>query len=355
MHYTALELKNFRSYSTLSVELAPTVNIVVGPNATGKTNLLEAVMVVSRGGSFRGRDKDLISFNKPWARIDVFGTKHNRRLKILAGESRATKEFVIDGVTRKRLGFEQTVPVTLFEPEHLRMIHGSPERRRDYLDSTLEQIKPGYKDLQSRYKRALAQRNQLLKQPNPSRDQLFVWDVRLSEYGAAIVAERTRLIKDINDVAGDIYGYLSGQPAKVELVYNRSVTGKDYTSAMLKQLEQQAGRDQARGYTSVGPHREDVTFYLNKQPAAQTASRGELRSLVIMCKLIELQAVEDTRGVKPILLLDDVFSELDSARRRALIKHLKDYQTIITTTDADAVVKHFMGGYNVIPTQARAA
>ncbi len=353
MYYTGLELKNFRSYKSLSVDLSPTVNIVVGPNATGKTNLLEAVIVASQGSSYRARDYDLIRFDSPWARVDTMSEKHNRTVKIKHSDNgRSLKEFELDGVVKKRLAYHELSPIVLFEPEHLRMIHGSPERRREYLDTILEQTLPGFKDVRRRYKRALAQRNQLLKQPRVAPDQLFVWDVRLSEYGAQIMTGRQQLIEEINRLANSLYRTLSGnKKSQVKLDYLKSIDSGDYASAMLRQLESKVERDRQLGYTSVGPHREDVLFHLNNKTASNTASRGELRTLVIMCKLVEIEAVEKARDTRPVLLLDDVFSELDSDRRRALTDYLKDYQTIITTTDADSIIHHFLGDYNVIPTK----
>ncbi len=350
MIYTDLLLKNFRSYESLSSELSPGVNIVVGPNASGKTNLLEAVLVVSQGATYKGADQDLIKFGEDWVRIEARSKDHHRAVKI----SGAQKEIELDEVKLKRMPLEKTVPITLFEPDHLRMVYGPPETRRNYLDDILKQTTPGIKSVMAKYKRALSQRNRLLKSlKKPSDDHFFVWDVKLSEYGAKLSSERAALIDKINSRSSEIYSELSGSKTKLAVKYDRTVVGSDYASTMLKGLQGNLIKDFERGFTTIGPHREDFSFALGGHEASTSASRGETRTMVLMCKLVEMLIIEDMRDERPILLLDDVFSELDSSRRMALTEYLKDYQTIITTTDADSIVQHFLGDYNVIPTKTR--
>lgn len=349
MYITSLRLRQFRSYDDFSIELSPSVNIIVGPNASGKTNLLEAFQVACVGSSFRAKDSDLVKFNKAGAKIEALGEDLSRTIKIKPDGDGFVKQITIDGLDIKRLTINKTLPIVLFEPEHLRMIHGSPDKRRDYMDSILGMTIPTYKNTLRQYKRALAQRNRLLKQGGSIvKDHLFVWDVKLSEYGALIMEARINLIKRINQEANDVYRGLSGLKDKVELNYVSKVRTVDIRSAILKGLNQNLNKDILRGFTSIGPHRDDLQFILNKHDAQISASRGETRSLVLMCKIIELKVLEETYGRKPILLLDDVFSELDSKRRRALTSYLKDYQVIITTTDADSVLEHFLKDTNVI-------
>ncbi len=349
MNITSLRLKQFRSYKDFSIELSPGVNIVVGPNASGKTNLLEAVQVACIGSSYRAKDIDLIQFNKKICKIEMLGVEHSRDVKIKEEEGRSQKSMVIDKVNVKRLTQSRYVPIVLFEPEHLRMVSGSPEKRREYLDSILELIDPSYKNALRQYKRALAQRNKLLKQERKTiKDQLFVWDLKISEFGAYIMEGRKGLVKRINKEAGFVYEGLSGNKHKVKLVYESKVKTSDLRSGILKGLNNSFSDDVLRGFTSVGPHRDDITFLLRGHNAQTSASRGETRSLVLMCKIVELKIVEEKYSEKPILLLDDVFSELDAKRRMSLTKYLKDYQVIITTTDADSVLEHFLIGTNVI-------
>lgn len=349
MNITSLRLKQFRSYKDFPVELNPGVNIVVGPNASGKTNLLEAVQVACVGSSYRARDIDLMQFDKKICKIEMLLDDQSRDIKIRREGEKTTKTIIIDKVESKRMTEAKIIPVTLFEPEHMRMIGGSPERRREYLDTILELVVPGYKNTLRQYKRALSQRNRLLKQERRViKDQLFVWDVKMSEFGAVIMEARQRLVGRINKDANKVYKGLSGQAHKVQLVYESKTKGKDLGSALLKQLSSNFETDHLRGFTSVGPHRDDVEFLLRGHPAQVSASRGESRSIVLMCKIAELKIVEEKFGQKPVVLLDDVFSELDSKRRRALTEYLQDYQVIITTTDADSVLEHFLTDTNVI-------
>lgn len=352
---TSLRLQNFRSYKDESFEFEPGVNIIVGPNASGKTNLLEAILVLARGGSYRARDSELVQFNKPWSRLDGYFEKHTRTLKLhLQGstlqEGGLDKTFEIDNKPFKRLSLERTLPAVLFEPNHLQLITRGPDQRRDYFDDLLERSQPSFKALSSGYKRTLAQRNALLKQrKDEAGRQLFAWNIRLSELGSQISRARQELTQEINENIAKTYSQIAKRKSKLEMKYDSQFPSNNYASKMLSKLEAGTSLDFSRGFTPYGPHREDFLFYLNGQPAGQTASRGETRSLVLALKVFELGLIEKVRAQKPIFLLDDVFSELDGSRRRALVARLKKYQTIITTTDAEAVLEYFSEKHNLIP------
>ncbi len=348
----SLRLQNFRSYSDYTTELASGVNIIVGPNASGKTNLLEAVYVINRGKSFRVSDKDLIKHGENWARIDSRADSSNRVWKLEEKDGKHDKSFDIDSTVVKRLTKKNQQPTTLFEPGHLRLLNGSPETRRAYLDQILVQTNQEFYDALKKYNRALRQRNSLLKQTmNPRPDDMFVWDVKLSEYGGVINAKRKELADHINSVVSDNYSKVAGEKTEVKLEYVDSLVAKDYISGFLKTLQETLGLDSKRGYTTQGPHREDFKVYIGGEDGATSASRGESRTLVLVLKLIELKLLEKELKQEPLLLLDDVFSELDGKRRRALTEHISGYQTLITTTDAEAVIEHFnTGEYKIIPT-----
>ena len=354
MHYTSLLLRNFRSYSEYAVELSPSINIVVGPNASGKTNLLESILFASTGASFRARDKDLIAHSETHCKIVATtneGVERSITLKQPPTEgANLDKTITIENKDYKRMGQQLSLPITLFEPEHMRMVHGSPERRREYLDSILMQTEPKYKKFLRDYKRVLAQRNKLLKrQGHIQKDELFVWDLKLSELGAYITKHRQALVDILNTKTSQTYTQLSDKKSQMQIHYTATIGAKDYASAALKALQESFPKDSMVGFTTIGPHRDDLWFELNGHQALSSASRGETRTIVLVCKLIELAILEESRGQVPILLLDDVFSELDSARRRSLSEYLKNYQTVITTTDADAIIKHFVGEYNILP------
>ena len=346
---TEIRLKNFRSYTDSSFEFGPGVNIVVGPNASGKTNLLEAILVIARGSSYRVKDGELIQFNKPWARIDArLDTSSQRTVKYTPEESPA-KVYELDGKKYRRMTINHSLPVVLFEPNHLQLIAGRPEQRRIFLDDLLEQTVAGYGKLRRDYKRTLAQRNALLKHSGHDSTQLFPWDVRLSELAGQIVRARLQLVETIQSKLPKLYKNLSRSKTKISLSYSGGQTVDNYETQLLKKLSASIELDRLRGFTSHGPHRDDLFIHFNGHPAQDTASRGETRTLVLGLKIIELQILADIREVTPILLLDDVFSELDGARRRALTEHLSKYQTFITTTDADIVLHHFTDDCQIIP------
>lgn len=305
---------------------------------------------MASGSSYRARDVDLVQFNAPWARLDGLFDKQTRSLKMVAQDDKIQKSYELGGRAYKRLSLERTIPAVLFEPNHLQLVMRGPEQRREYFDDILQRTRVGFKSLRVSYRRTLAQRNSLLKQNRARADrQLFAWNVRLSELGAQIVAARLGLLEDINSQISGIYSDISGKKAAVRLDYETPINTQHYSSRLLSKLEASANKDFERGFTAYGPHREDITIYLDEQPADVSASRGEIRSLLLALKIYELKLLEDVRGKKPLLLLDDVFSELDGKRRQQLVKHLKEYQTIITTTDAEAVLEYFSKNTKLIP------
>jgi DNA replication and repair protein RecF len=342
---SGIRLQNFRSYTDQAFELENGVNIVVGPNASGKTNLLEALFVQASGKSFRVRDRDLIQYEKDWLRIDAEGNHGESRIvKIKNTEPRTSKTFEINQNTTKRLRVEDRTPVVLFAPDHLQLLTGSPERRRQFIDQLAVQLQPERSVTLSRYQRTLLQRNNLLKADQIDEDQLFVWSIKLAELGSQIYTWRQALITELNAVASEIYGVISGGSQSVVFTYLTDMRG-DYETTYKKRL---IGRyDTKQGFTSVGPHRDDIQVLLDEKNSATTASRGETRTLVLVAKIIELSLLEARYEQKPLVLLDDVFSELDAKRRSTLSKRVDEYQTIITTTDADAVLEHF-SNQNVI-------
>lgn len=344
---TDVRLQNFRSYKDSSFELSKGVNIIVGPNASGKTNLLEALLVLARGVSYRARDPELIKSGKPWARLDANLENGRRTVKIMA-DPEPGKQYELEGKLLKRMTLQHSLPAVLFEPEDLRLLSGGPERRRDYMDDLLEQTEPGYGTIRRNYRRALAQRNRLLKQQG-SANQIFPWDVRLSELAGQIVRARSALAGKLNEDAAPLYRKLSDTKLKVSLEYKGRWPADNYETRLLKELENSLELDRVRGFTGAGPHREDLAMLFDGHPAQEVASRGEIRTAVLALKIIELQIIEELRGRAPLLLLDDVFSELDGKRRHALTDYLAPYQTFITTTDADAVVGHFTESTNIIP------
>lgn len=346
---TYARLQNFRSYDDGSFEFNPGVNIIVGPNASGKTTLIEALTVALGGKSFKARDFELMKSGSEWARIDIGMTDSARTCKLIRTGDVVAKTFIIDDREYKRLSQPKTIPVILFEPNHLLLLHGSPELRRSFLDDLIASLLPGYDAVRRQYKRVLAQRNALLKQPNaPAPDQLFVWNLRLSELGGKMVQERQAITARFNNSLSGLYSTIAGKETEVQIAYTSKLPLDSYESNLLKALERSFEQDRQRGFTGFGPHREDMVIHLNHQIASESASRGEVRTLLLTLKMLEAEFVEAARGMKPVLLFDDVFSELDGKRRHALVRFLEPYQAFITTTDADVVIEHFTADSTVI-------
>jgi DNA replication and repair protein RecF len=344
-----IRLQHFRSYDDDSFEFNPAVTIIVGPNASGKTNLLEAILVVARGGSYRAKDVDLVQFEQPWARLDVHTDDGERTVKLTPHDT-LKKQYTINDQVLRRLSLNRTIPTVLFEPNHLRLLAGSPERRRNYIDELLTQTTPGYATNLRRYKQALAQRNALLKQQNPNFiQQMFPWNLKLSQLAGQLVAARLELVAVLTASMPVLYKTLSHTTTEVTLSYESSCSSEQYESNLLHILESTVQHDRERGFTSHGPHRDDLAVLFDGRPSGLTASRGETRTAVLALKILELQILEQVRDQKPILLLDDVFSELDGARRHALTDYLSRYQTFITTTDADVALASFGKSCTVIP------
>lgn len=350
MTFTDIRVQQYRSYGDASFELGSGVNIVVGPNAAGKTNLLEAIMVNSVGKSYRARDVNLVQNGRDWARIDIHTDQNVLRAVKLQTDpaGKLQKSFDIDEKNYKRLPLEQKQPVVLFEPNDLQLIENEPSQRRDYFDNVIEQYQAPYEKARHQYKRVVSQRNALLKQGSRGNSQLFAWNLRLVDLGEMLVNQRLGLLKEINRTLAKTYSTIAGKKTEVEINYESSVDTGNYSTALLKKLETSADLDFERGFTGNGPHRDEFLVRIGGQPAQESASRGEIRTLLLTLKIIELQILEKERGTRPLLLLDDVFSELDGSRRRALTDFLKNYQTVITTTDADVVIKHFTEKFTVL-------
>lgn len=338
-----IRLQQFRSYGDESFEFGEGVNIIVGPNGSGKTNLLEAILVLARGSSYRVPDIELVSFEADWFRLDA----HIEPIDVLRtikfkSVPRPTKTYEIQEKVFQRLSVQHTIPAVLFEPNHLFLLHGSPDARRNYLDDMLEQLLPGFAQHRRNYRRLLSQRNALLKRSQqPSAQEFFPWNLRLSELGAYITRSRSDLCEQLNASFQSIYEEIAQADTKVSIAYLPKFELESYESLLFSKLESSIQDDARRGFTAYGPHREDFAVYFNDHIADETASRGETRTALLALKIIEMQLLEQISGQTPLLLLDDVFSELDGSRRRSLTSYLQRYQTFLTTTDADVVIKHF--------------
>jgi len=326
---TKLSVQNIRSHDSFVTNLSPKTTIITGINGSGKTSLIEAIYIALQGTSFKGADKDILRNNKPWWRIDIAFDDDSKRVITFDPSRSSKKQFIIDEKINYRMPIKHKYPVVLFEPDDLRLLNGSPTRRRQFIDRFISQLDPLYSATLHKYERALKQRNNLLKKPYTQYDELFVWNVALSEYGAYIIEKRTLFIEQINSQLNDSYNAIARSKDFVSVHYSHTSIG-DVKQKLMHEFHAQMERDKILGNTSVGPHRHDVIFQFNNSPALSVASRGEVRTIVLALKFLEVDIIEQITNIKPIILLDDVFSELDSKRQEQLLN--SDNQTIITTT-----------------------
>ena len=343
----SLKLQNFRNYRLEIFEFDPSINIIVGPNGVGKTNLLEAILFLCQGTSYRAKDIDLINYNNETFQIEIEIGNQSRSAR-LSRNNLNSKQFIINTKNLKLLTKNNRLPVILFEPNDLVLLNESKENRRKFLDTTIAQTTTGYSKILNQYQRTLTQRNKLLKM-NAVAEQLFPWNIKLSQLAGQIIKFRLQLIDDINKNIEQIYTTISGKKTTLKLNYLSLIPTNNYETNLLQELENNFHLDKLKGHTSLGTHRDDFELILNNHQANKTASRGETRSLVLALKISQKYIIESTLLKKAIFLLDDVFSELDGQRRKFLLKELKNNQTFITTTDADMIINHLDGKYKIIP------
>ncbi len=337
-----IRLRQFRSYLDQEFSFSSGVNIISGPNASGKTNLLEAVMFICRGTSFRVNTNELIMHSKNWARVDAETDSEQRTVK-LTTKPILTKLFNINNKDYRRLSAENQLPIVLFEPNDMLMLSGSPQLRRSYLDNILDQIKPGFKQTRLNYQKTLRQRNSLLKKGNINQADLFPWNFHLSRLGGVMAAAREELTLKLGQNINSVYQDLSNTKDDLCILYKPMLEVNSYESLLLKKLEETYELDLLRGFTGSGPHLEDFEILINGKSPLKVASRGETRTIIVGLKILEDKILQSSIKTKPIILLDDVFSELDNNRSLYLEKLLHNRQSLITTTqhgpsDANMIV-----------------
>lgn len=333
-----LSVQNIRSHDNFVLDISPNVTVITGDNGSGKTSLIEALYVCLQGKSFKGLDRDILRHGSPWWRIDVeLDDSLKRTVSFNPELTSGRKKFIIDDKINYRLPIKSRYPVVLFEPDDLRLLHGSPTRRRQFIDNFINQLDPLYVNAIHKYERALKQRNNLLKKQLTSRDELFVWNVALSEYGAYIIEKRIAFIEQLNSRLDSVYNLIAKSDDFISIHYSHTYIG-DIKQKLLNDLHSHMERDLLNGFTSTGPHRHDVMFQFNNLPALDVASRGEVRSIVLALKFLEVDIIEQITNLKPIILLDDVFSELDENRQNSLINN-QNGQIIITSAHMPDIIK----------------
>ncbi len=341
MQIKQLVLKDFRSYTDYEINFSPKVNIVQGKNAVGKTNILEAIFFMVLGKSFRtSKEKEVISWGKESGYIKgEFAKKYREQTIEMFFNSNHVKSIKLDGIGIRRIGeLLGSINAVFFSPDELKLVKNSPEERRRFMNIILSQTNKRYFYLTMRYEKVLASRNKLLKSSKDIeviKQTIDIWNSALCDLAEKIYIERRKLIAEISPYAEKAQEYLSGGNEKLEIVYRSSFEGENYSAKMLKGLEKNLEKDFKLGFTSLGVHRDELDIYLNGEEVKSFGSQGQQRTVALSLKLAELEVIKNRVGEEPILLLDDVFSELDAKRRERLIKFTSKAQTIITCTDFD--------------------
>ena len=341
MRILQIELTNFRNYAHCVFAPEKGINLIVGENAQGKTNLLEAVFYCCFGRSHRtSRDRDLIRYEAPFARIDVrserTATTHDIRVLLPRDEGRKVR---VDGAKLTRIGeLMGLTTCVLFAPEHLSIVKDGPVERRRFLDMELSQTYPAYFFLLQQYMRALRQRNTLLralKEQPQLRATLPVWDQQLSSLGSKILRYRAAFCETLSRLAAENHREISGGREQLSVTYKPDLEAPD-EAAFLRALEQAQKEDLRRATTTRGVHRDEMALDLDGREIRAFGSQGQQRTAALALKLSELDLLRSVTGEWPILMLDDVMSELDERRQRYLLERILPVQTLITATAEDA-------------------
>jgi len=326
----SIKLTNFRNHATYQLVCKDETSLILGENGCGKTSVLEAIYILTRGKSFRAVDSEIIKHDSDFYRIELEYTSGEKTIATYDGKN---KFFSASDKKSKRLPKKQKYPVILFLPSDLNLISHSPGRRRDYFDSIFSQFNENYATALSKYNKALKQRNELLKNEKLGKDALFSWNLVLSKYGAALSEFRRDFIHEFNSKITDLYRSIAENQDTINIKY-QSETLNLSAQNYLTNLENIFTKDHYLGHTNFGIHRDDYIFEFNGSPADGSASRGETRSIILALKFIEANLIKEKLNQKPLVLLDDVFSELDETRRHCLVKNFKNHQVIITSVDA---------------------
>ncbi|MEM8614182.1 MAG: DNA replication/repair protein RecF [Cyanobacteria bacterium P01_H01_bin.105] len=349
MFLQSLHLQQFRNYSDQTVEFLAPKTILLGENAQGKSNLLEAVELLATLKSHRtNRDRDLVQTDMATAQIRA---SLNRELGIsslqLTLRKGSRRTAVINGETlRRQQDFLGNLNAVQFSCLDLELVRGGPGARRTWTDTLLMQLEPVYVHILQQYSQVLKQRNAFIKQQTADPDQpppieptqLALWDAQLASLGTRVIRRRARMLQRLIPIAQSWHQAISGSTEQLDIYYSPNVDvdsddASQIQQAFLEKLQSRAMVEYYQRTTLVGPHRDDITFLINETPARQYGSQGQQRTLVLALKLSELQLIEEVVGEPPLLLLDDVLAELDLNRQNQLLNTIQDrFQTLITTT-----------------------
>lgn len=345
MRVKSLKLHCFRNYTALELLPGAGLNVLEGLNAEGKTNILESIFLCALGRSHRTpHDNELIqeqqSEGAVLLTIETRGGTRTIRAELHRG---ARKTVYLDDAPLARSGeLMGSLNVVMFSPEDLQLVKDGPQERRRFLDMELSQLKPAYYYGLQQYNNALKQRNQLLKEDPIRYDMIELWDEQLAKLGATLIRNRAVFLEELAAVARTLHASMSEGKELLEVVYAPDVPPND-PDALMESLQERLAdnleRDVFRGFTTVGPHRDDITLLLNGRDVRVYGSQGQQRTTALSLKLSEIDLIRRVRGERPVLLLDDVFSELDARRQAQLLSVVSDCQTFVTCTHLEEFAK----------------
>ena len=342
MYIKSLELKNYRNYQNLQLDFDKGTNIFYGDNAQGKTNILESVYICGTTKSHKGsKDKEIIRFGEEESHIRMMVKKDELSYKIdMHLRKNKAKGVAINGLPiKKARELFGIVNLVFFSPEDLNIIKNGPAERRRFLDSEICQLSRLYMIELANYNKVVAQRNKLLKEISFSgrmADTLEIWDEQMVRYGTSIISERKKFISRLNDILSEIHQNLTGGKEQILITYEPNVSEEGFS----EELKAGRERDLRFGQSYTGPHRDDFCVRVNDIDIRKYGSQGQQRTSALSLKLAEIELVKQLIHDTPVLLLDDVLSELDSNRQNYLLNSIHDIQTIITCTGLDEFVKN---------------
>ena len=345
-----IELRDFRNYESLNLQFHNKVNIFLGDNAQGKTNIIEAIYVSSFGKSFRTlQDSEMIRFGSEFAKIKVNAEKDDEELCVEVALTEKGKGIKVDGLKLKKMSelFENIYTV-VFSPEDLKIVKEDPEKRRRFINTELCLISPSYYISLSSYKCVLKQRNAFLKDSKFEGGRIDssiieIWDEQIASYGTEIMMKRKEFIEKLNIISAELHKNITDGKENLEIVYEPSVNIKENFAEQKeyfkKVLSENLSSDMRSGTTGRGPHRDDICIMINGTDIRKFGSQGQQRTAALSLKLAEIKLIKEETGENAVLLLDDVMSELDASRQNFLVNSLGDVQLFITTTDIGEDVK----------------
>ncbi len=344
MYIQSLELSNFRNYCNLNIDFDNGTNILYGNNAQGKTNILESIYLAGTSKSHRAaRDREIIKFNEQEAHIKVIIKKNSIPVRIdMHLKKNRSKGIAVNGIPiRKASEIFGICNVVFFSPEDLNIIKNGPTERRRFIDLELCQLDKVYLHNLVNYNKIINQRNKLLKDigfgnDTELKDTLDVWDMQLADYGARLITRRNQFICDINEIIYGIHRKLTDNREELNIEYEPNIIGNNLYEELVRCRE----KDFKLKSTTVGPHRDDISFFIGGVDLRKYGSQGQQRTAALSLKLSEIELVKLMIKDIPILLLDDVLSELDSSRQRQLLESLNNIQTIITCTGLDEFIEN---------------